>query len=211
MQNVICPQLKKQFEELKGLRDDFVSDFGKMDVNNIDQAMEIKERIIYLEKEIFKQVNTEDPYMTGLRKRIADKLELDFVFKFFNGLARAKKDGKFLYINNYGKEITSDRFESAGDFSDGLACVKKDGQWYYIDKTGKEITSDRFDSVGYFYDGLARVCKDGKFYFIDKTGKQITSEGFDNAENFSDGLARVRKDDQEYYIDKKGRKIFDAK
>lgn len=52
----ICLQMKKQYEELKRLREEFDLIYGKMDKDNIDQAMELKEEIKKIVKELKEKI-----------------------------------------------------------------------------------------------------------------------------------------------------------
>ncbi|SFM37782.1 WG containing repeat-containing protein [Paenibacillus sp. 1_12] len=45
-----------------------------------------------------------------------------------------KKEDKWGFIDNTGKEIVAVKFERAFDFSEGLAAVKVKGKWGFINK-----------------------------------------------------------------------------
>ena len=87
------------------------------------------------------------------------------------GLALAKKDGKFGFIDQTGKEIIPPVYDEVGSFNQqGLALVKKDGKSGFIDQTGKEIIPLTL-MIDFF--NMVEVEKDGKWSVIDLMGKEV--------------------------------------
>lgn len=75
-----------------------------------------------------------------------------------SSMAAVKKDGKWLFINMQGEELSLGEFEEAESFSNGYAAVKKDGRWGYIDEQGMMAIDNTFFSAGPFSStGLAFV------------------------------------------------------
>lgn len=66
-----------------------------------------------------------------------------------NGLAKAKKNGKYGFINDKGKTIIDFRFEDVGGFKYRLAKAKIDGQWGFINKNGEFVIEPKFDRIGH--------------------------------------------------------------
>lgn len=136
----------------------------------------------------------------------------DNVWQPKEGLARAKKDGKYGYIDDNGKVIIPFEYEYAEDFNEGLAIVWKGYKLLaddyfkcgYIDKTGKEVIPIKYDDTYSFRESLAAVKKNGKYGFIDKNEKIIIPFQYDNASEFNEGLAAVKKNGKLIYIDKTG-------
>lgn len=60
---------------------------------------------------------------------------------FSDGLALAKRDGKWGFFDSTGKEGIPFEYEDAYSFSEGLGWVKKDGKYVVIDTSGKVILS----------------------------------------------------------------------
>lgn len=50
-----------------------------------------------------------------------------------------KKNGKYIFIDENGKQIVPGTYDFARCFKDGLAAVYKDGKAGYIDTTGKLV------------------------------------------------------------------------
>ena len=50
-----------------------------------------------------------------------------------------KKNGRWGYLDNRGKEVVEPRYEQAMPYGEGRAAVKKDGQCSVIDLNGNEI------------------------------------------------------------------------
>lgn len=126
---------------------------------------------------------------------------------FSDGLARARRDKKWGYIDQTGKLIIDCLFDYTSFFSDGITEVQNDGKWGFIDKTGKIIIDCQFEETRSFStNGLAMVKKDGKWGFINKTGKMVISNKYDDASSFYDsGLAVVEKDGKKFCIDESGK------
>ena len=77
-------------------------------------------------------------------------------YYFQEGLAQFKKDGKWGFIDKYGKEVIPLQFAGALNFSEELAPVKmKDGKWGYINKMGKFLIKGFFDVAHCFQHGEA--------------------------------------------------------
>jgi len=88
------------------------------------------------------------------------------------GLALVKKDGKYGFIDQTGKEIISPIYDEVGPFSEqGLALVKKDGKSGFIDQTGKEVIPLTL-KIDFF--NMVKVEKDGKWSVIDLMAKEVT-------------------------------------
>ena len=140
----------------------------------------------------------------------------DNVWQPKEGLARAKKDGKYGYIDDNGKVIIPFEYEYAEDFNEGLAIVWKGYKEFksdyfkcgYIDKTGKEVVSIKYDDVEKFKNGIAKVTENRESFFINKMGEKIISFKYDKLSPFKEGLAAAKKDGKWGYIDKAGKVII---
>lgn len=74
---------------------------------------------------------------------------------FYEGLARAKKNGKWGFVDSNNKTVIPFEYDEAGGFrSYGEAMVKKQDKWYTIDKSNHIVDStvleDDYD--GYLFD-----------------------------------------------------------
>ncbi|OGH78074.1 MAG: hypothetical protein A2469_01785 [Candidatus Magasanikbacteria bacterium RIFOXYC2_FULL_40_16] len=151
----------------------------------------------------------------GLRDRLMKECGLDFigVFSENEGLAVAKKDGKYFYIkrNTTSEDIDFlQKYEKAEDYSNGRAWVKDGRGFYQVDQRGVYVDyNERYRSMGKFFEDLAWVQPvggDGK-YFIDRTGRRIIANYYDDVGDFSEGLARVEIDGKWFFINKTGQAI----
>jgi hypothetical protein len=116
---------------------------------------------------------------------------------------------KFTYIDKSGTLITSQRFDSARDFSEGLAPVQAGKLWGFIDRTGLTVIPPKFEDARPFSSGLSRVLLGGKYGYADKIGTIVISPQFKEAESFSDGLAVVGDGAGRYwYINPGGQRSF---
>jgi len=123
------------------------------------------------------------------------------------GLALAKKDGKFGFIDTTGKEIIPPVYDEVESFNEqGLAMVKKDGKSGFIDQTGKEIIPLTL-MIDFF--NMVEVEKDGKLGLIDATGKEIIPLIYDDIGSFNQQrLAIAKKGGKRGVIDATGKEII---
>ena len=84
--------------------------------------------------------------------------------------------GKYVMIDNSGKEITTTRFDAGGDFKNGIAAAKVAGKWGYIDKSGKQIIDCKYDDLNNFGNGIIRVKQNNQWYYIDKAGREYREQ-----------------------------------
>lgn len=125
---------------------------------------------------------------------------------FYEGLAVAKLNGKYGFIDKTGKLVIPLIYDDVEDFfNEGLAGVKLNGKWGYIDKSGIVVIPFKYDFVWLFKDGLAKVKLNGKCGFINKRGKEIIPLKYDFVDTaFSEGLAGVELNRKCGFIDKSG-------
>ena len=104
------------------------------------------------------------------------KHDADDVKSFSEGLAAAKKSGKFGYIDHSMKWVIEPQFDLAGPFGDGLAAVAQ---------------SDPPAPTSGDYGSWRRSAKKLKWGYVDKSGKVVVPYSFPDADRFSEGLAAV--------------------
>lgn len=172
----------------------------------------------------------EDAKELKLREEIARKGGYDFVGRFVDGVAVAKKEpSSFELIDVNGNKISERDFYYIGEFHDGRA-VAVDGYqrdnvggvlgYEIIDKKGKTIVGPQegIKPIGNFSEGYLPAYKvevDSKSHQMSNVYGYITEDGtetlfgrFKEVGSFVDGVARVV--DQEgkvLFIDKAGNKI----
>lgn len=146
---------------------------------------------------------------------------------FRDGLARARRDKIWCWVDPQGKEHAAGKYERVEPFDEGLAAFRKDGKWGFVDRQMKETIPATWNYAGPFSQGMAvvRSSPSGKFGYIDRIGKLAIAEQFTRAREFtSSGLAVVysgqvqfqpptitvgKPEDEAYFIiDKEGRDVF---
>ncbi|MCL2159649.1 MAG: WG repeat-containing protein [Oscillospiraceae bacterium] len=151
---------------------------------------------------------------------------------FNQGLAFAKQNGKWGFIDKSGKFVIQPEYDdvmthdiSCTVFDDGLALVKKDGKWGYIDKTGNIVipfiydydddyhddgtvsaiaNRDENNRPSLFSNGLAEIKQNGKWGYINKAGNLVIPFIYDDANLNYDGALLVGNDGVYKLIDEKG-------
>lgn len=132
---------------------------------------------------------------------------------FSEGLAPAKKNGKWGYIDTNGRFVIEPQFEEANPFSEGLAAVKIGEKWGFIDHQGKILIKPRFDyGPTVFSEGLAVVAINNDCGLLDKTGKVRVKVRCTNGEQFKGGLAAIHigegAAEKRGYINKLGKFVW---
>jgi hypothetical protein len=150
-------------------------------------------------------------------KKEVIKPQFEDVRKFYEGIAPAKLNGKWGFIDKKGNFIIKPQYEyfAVNDFmhkyqvfDDGLACVEKNGKWGVIDKSGKVIADFKYDDAFLFTNGFATIKKDGKYGVIDRNGKVVVDFKYSYAVPFSDGVACVGSFGGFGFVDTEGKEII---
>jgi hypothetical protein len=120
-------------------------------------------------------------------------MQFDEAGQFSEGLAAAKVNGKFGYIDTTGRFLIAPSYEQAAPFSDGLAMVRLHGLYGFIDKAGQLVIPAKYKEAVSFSEGLAAVLFNPdkwEWAFIDRAGKEVISPRVNAGTNFSNGLAK---------------------
>ena len=94
-------------------------------------------------------------------------------------LRRAKRNGKWGFIDYAGKTVIPFMYEHAQNFSNGIAPVKLNNKWGGIDRTGKLVIPCKYDGLSQFSDdGTAKAFygadpRERKYVVIDKQGNEL--------------------------------------
>ncbi len=121
------------------------------------------------------------------------------ILPFIDGLAPARRNGKWGFINTLGEEVVPCKYKlmaykSTGGkyFTDSLVAVSdENGKWGFVNVHGKEIIPCKYDDVRCFEHGHAPVSINGKWGFIDTKGNVLVSLKYDGASCFSGPLAII--------------------
>jgi hypothetical protein len=62
----------------------------------------------------------------------------DYVYGFYEGLAKVKLNGKYGYVDKTGNEVVPPKYQWVEPFHEGLAQVKLNSKWGLVDKKGNE-------------------------------------------------------------------------
>ena len=136
-------------------------------------------------------------------------------------VAAVQKDGKWGYIDRFGKEIVPCKYDYIGEFIDGVASVKINSKSGFVDLFGKEIIPCKYDFIGKFYDVdvvdstvgrhvaiIAKVRIGKKWGYIDKKGKEMIAIKYDFIGLPSDrGYLKVQNEGKFGIIDITGKEI----
>ncbi len=94
-----------------------------------------------------------------------------------NGIAVAKSNGKYGFIDKTGEFVIEPAYKQAYAFANGYARVKLDEGWGFIDTSGKVVVeSAYYRATDMYADGYSVVIKDGETYdyaIIDTNGSII--------------------------------------
>ena len=137
---------------------------------------------------------------SGNRKLVPDKT-YSYLGPFFNGLAVAKYEDKFGYVDENFNEYHFE-YEKAYNFKDGEATVVKDGKVLIINsdfsvKAETDFTDVKADDYGFTNHFGKSVFKNGeKWYFCTSSGAKVGNVECDNLclPQESGGLVAFEKD-----------------
>ncbi len=129
------------------------------------------------------------------------------------GLASAKFDGKYGFVDQYGRRVIPFRFDMVDDFQEGLAPAAINDKWGYIDANGDYVIAPQYDEAKKFLCGGAFVRKKEEWGLIDANGNWLHKPyfneiGLDYARVDNEGIVSVKKDDKWGYLDCKGKVII---
>ena len=123
------------------------------------------------------------------------------------------KNGKIGYIDTFGKEVISPKYDGGFSFKEGknFIQVKSGNNWKILDLSGKEIKELEIDDLGEYTEGYILSEKNGKYGYIDESGEIAIPLEYDFAENFSNNLAIVAGEHGYGIIDKENHQILPLK
>ncbi len=140
--------------------------------------------------------------------------EYEEILPFCNGICPVKKKGKWGFVNEELKPISSFKYDYS--FSDvrekwsfqwsnsDLIPVNKEGKYGFINHMGKEIIPCQYEDALAFIGGFARVQKGGKYGYINEKGEMVIACKYDKATSFRNGFAIVSRGGSKYTLDATG-------
>ena len=146
------------------------------------------------------------------------KAEYEVISDFSEGIAPAKKNGKWGYVTDRGTELLAPEYDVAYPFSEGMGVLAANNHTLIaiIDRTGNLIPvreklqiDSRFAA---FSDGLLLVSQNNKWGYLNKDGLLSIDCKYDIAYPFSEGLAaavlNIRQCYCWYYMDTGGKAVI---
>lgn len=97
----------------------------------------------------------------------------DEVKPFREGVAAARRSGRWGYIRTDGTAIVEPRFEMAGSMREGRAVVRVDGKFGFVDAAGAIVIPAEWDYAMSFRVGRATVSRNNEDFEIDRDGKVV--------------------------------------
>lgn len=93
--------------------------------------------------------------------------------------ARAKKDGKYGYINKKARFVIQNIYDDAEPFINGYAAVCYKGKYGYIGENGDWFIEPQFDDCGSFNKEGNAIAKQGEYWgIIDTSGAWVVEPKF---------------------------------
>ena len=158
-------------------------------------------------------VNTKDSL-----KAVVIPPTYDGAWKFNEGLAAVKLNGKYGYINKLGQEIVPLKYDAYTNglafresFSEGMAPVRLNEKFGYVNKQGQEITPIKYEYAANFCEGLAQIKLNGKYGYINQLGEEVVPPKYEHANDFCEGLALVESNGKYGYINQSGEEVVPCK
>jgi hypothetical protein len=146
-------------------------------------------------------------FVDAAGKPLFAALKLQDAKPFSEGLAPAKADGKWGFIDPDGAWRVTPRFEDALGYSVSLAPVKQAGKWGYADRTGALYFAPAWDEALPFSESVAAVRTGVRWGGLDIYGRLAIHLQHRSGFSFHGGIAKISGDKKEsfYYIDQGGR------
>ncbi|MEM6261251.1 MAG: WG repeat-containing protein [Bacteroidota bacterium] len=116
-------------------------------------------------------------------------------------LAKVWKDGRYGFIDVYGREVIPEIYDNLKEFSEGMLPVnfgarqqepRTGGLWGYCDTRGNIVVKMEYQEAGQFKEGKARVKLHGKWGFINRNGDRVIPLKYDDCGSFKGGIAPVK-------------------
>lgn len=149
----------------------------------------------------------------GIADTITGKIlvpcEMEFIPRFYEGIAYYSKGGKYGYIKEGGKILTQPLYETAGDFSGGLAKVRQADKIGFINKAGVLFIPCTYDYAEGPFNGLWMVNKGSKYGFVSSKGLIVPCI-YDQALYQDGDMILVQKAGKEGLFDRNGKPLLDC-
>lgn len=108
------------------------------------------------------------------------------IFSESEGLRGIRKDDRYGFVDQRGRLVIANRYDSIGEFHDGLAAVKLIGKWGFVNASDQIVINPNYDNSSSFQNDLAVVSRNGKFGLIRKTGEIVLPLRYDKIKRLLD-------------------------
>jgi hypothetical protein len=105
-------------------------------------------------------------------------------FDPFSGIAFAKDQVGWKYIDTNGITLKTEAFEAKKMFIEGLAMVKKNGLWGFIGPDGNYVVEPKYKSLTKLQYGYARFKVKGKWGVLNKKGEIVIEPIYKDVKEF---------------------------
>ncbi|MCZ4245914.1 WG repeat-containing protein [Pedobacter punctiformis] len=136
--------------------------------------------------------------------------EIDYAGNFNAGLAPARINKKYGFIDKKGIFVIPPQFDNASDFSEGYAVVFIGEKCFFINNRAEIQTNLKtYEDALKFENGYALVHENGKAGYIDKTGTVVIPIKYDTVFALNKGFCRVLLNGKEFYVNVGGKTFID--
>lgn len=148
------------------------SSYGLKNFKNEDMLPSIYKYIDKADEDILRVKTKDGLYgFIDVKKWIVQPT-YDYLERFEDGIALAKKNNKWGYINTLGKEFIPLKYEKAHNFKNGYADVTYNAELFIIDKAGKTLFKSA--NIKYLENVFNEIFiiknKNDSSYIVDKNG-----------------------------------------
>ena len=122
--------------------------------------------------------------------------EYNEIGDFKDGIAKAKRNGKYGFINSQGEEIIPCKYDRIEAFDDEtqMAKVYNGNKFGYVSKKGNVVVPAKFDQIGKFNsDGIAKVKSNDLWGYVNNNGQELVSCEYTSIGDIQDNMVLVSK------------------
>lgn len=131
-------------------------------------------------------------FLDATTRKLLIPLEYENLFSFYEGLASAKKGGKYGYIDIKNHVVIPFEYDDAGAFKNGVATVKKDDFMGCINSANEQVLPIKYDSI-YFDKDVIVIKNRGKCGYASFDGDIVCSIVNDDIGEIAEGMVPVKR------------------
>ncbi|MDR2410677.1 MAG: WG repeat-containing protein, partial [Bacteroidales bacterium] len=169
-----------------------------------EQGNELIEKPLNISEDLVKGIKFGKYGIENKNGKIILPFEYDEIGEFIDGRIKAKKNGKYGYIDEQGNELIENPLTVNEDLVKGI----KFGKYGIENKNGKVILPFKYDEIGEFIDGKAKVKKNRKYGYIDEQGNTVIPFEYNYIGEFIDGRIKAQINGKYGYIDEQGNTVI---